>query len=95
MLVRLTDGARHDFEDIWEYSASRWGEQQADSYLQALEHGVIGLAENPVIGAPCEHIRSGYRRYHAGRHMIFYRLTEEFVEIIRVLHESMDPFRHI
>ncbi|NIR47814.1 type II toxin-antitoxin system RelE/ParE family toxin [candidate division KSB1 bacterium] len=32
--------------------------------------------------------------YHCGRHVIFYRKAKKGIEIIRVLHDSMDFPRH-
>lgn len=42
------------------------------------------------------HIRPGYRKQLSGWHVIYYRLTEEgSVEIVRVLHRSMDVDGHL
>jgi len=39
----------------------------------------------------CDEIRPGYRKFPRGSHVIFYRsATDCMIEIVRVLHRSMD-----
>lgn len=37
-----------------------------------------------------DHVRKGYRASKVKSHLIFYRITNDIVEIIRILHERMD-----
>jgi toxin ParE1/3/4 len=67
-----------------------WGHEQRNRYLAKLDHGFHILAERPQRGLSCDHIRFGYRKYPIGRHLVFYRESQEGIEIIRVLHASMD-----
>ena len=83
--------AEQDLIDIWVYTYERWGEAQADRYLDELDAGLRTLRRFPEMGADYSHVRTGYRRYSINHHRIFYRLTERSIEIVRVLHESMDP----
>ena len=87
--------ATEDLKAIWQYSFQQWGEQQADLYLRELERGILSLADHPDIGIPYDHIRAGYRKLHINRHMIFYRRNSQRIEIVRVLHESMDVGSHV
>ena len=48
------------------------------------------LAESPDMGRPCDDIKAGYRQYHIGRHLIFYRQSEAGITVIRILHDRMD-----
>jgi len=42
-------------------------------------------------GKPCDEIRPGYRKFPQGSHLIFYRNgSDGVIEIIRILHGSMD-----
>jgi toxin ParE1/3/4 len=43
----------------------------------------------------CEAIRKGYRRSSIGRHMIYFRITDYGIAVIRVLHARMDVLRHV
>jgi toxin ParE1/3/4 len=53
------------------------------------------LADAPTLGRSCDAIRPGYRKYHEGRHLIFYVLIPEGIKIARILHDSMDAERHL
>jgi plasmid stabilization system protein ParE len=48
------------------------------------------LAESPKSVPTCDHIRPGYRRRNVERHMIYFRITDYGIAIIRVLHGRMD-----
>jgi len=63
---------------------------QADRYLDELDLGIRLLAENPNLGSDYGHICDGYRRLSINYHRVFYRFVGESLEIVRVLHESMD-----
>ena len=52
------------------------------------------LSERPQRGRSCDYIRLGYHKYPIGRHLVFYRETADGIEIIRILHVSMDIERN-
>ena len=43
----------------------------------------------------CSHIRPGYHKIPCGSHVLFYRLTAEGIDVVRILHERMHFERHI
>jgi toxin ParE1/3/4 len=43
----------------------------------------------------CDHIRPSYRRRSVERHMIYFRITDYGIAIIRILHDRMDAPRHL
>jgi toxin ParE1/3/4 len=90
MQIHIQHKAREDLKNIWLYSYGQWGEAQADKYFDELSDGINGLLDNPRIGRACDHIRTGYRKYPINKHVVFYRITSDRIEIIRVLHSSMD-----
>ena len=57
----------------------------------AIEH----IVENPSRGRQCNEIREGYRRYGVGSHLVYYVEAADSVDVIRILHQRMDPTRHI
>jgi len=87
--------AEDDLIGIWLYSFEQWGADQADAYLDKLQAGIDQLARNPTIGKACDHIRRSYRRLHVERHLIYYRVIQNRIEIVRVLHDSMEPDLHL
>jgi len=90
----LRPKARKDLEGIWSYSYETWGKDQADSYIHDMDSAFHALAVNLIKGHPCDDIREGYRKHFVGKHIIFYRLSKKGVEIVRILHQRMDPERH-
>jgi len=49
----------------------------------------------PQIAPTCDHIRAGYRRRSVEHHMVYFRVTDYGITVIRVLHERMDAPRHL
>ena len=95
MKLVVSPRARADIDEIWKYTAHRWGERQAEVYLRLVEEGVNAVAANPAVGRPCDEVRPGYRRYPLGSHVLFYRVSAERVVVIRILHQRMDVDRHL
>lgn len=93
--IHKQTAAEDDLVAIWQYSFVTWGADQADRYLDALNEGVSRLSGNPRLGADCSHIREGYRRLQVRHHLVYYRLQTDRIEIVRVLHDRMDPDRHL
>lgn len=93
--VLLSPRARADLDDIWDYSAERWGDERAESYLRGLWAGMKIVAGDPRRGRPCDDIRAGYFKYAVGSHVLFYRPVATGVDVIRVLHRRMDFDRHL
>jgi len=48
------------------------------------------LAENPLPGTLRADICEGYRSYPQGAHIVFYVVREDAIDIIGVVHQSMD-----
>ena len=93
--IRITPRARQDLKAIWMYTLERWGEPQADLYLRQLDAGIRSLLDFTNLGESCEHVRAGYRRLLVNRHLVFYRYVESHIEVVRVLHQSMDVPHHL
>lgn len=92
---RLSPAAERDLESIWTYTLGQWGGKQADRYIDFLTSAFAELADSPETAPACEHIRPGYRRWGVERHMIYFRVTDHGIAVIRVLHDRMDAARHL
>ena len=86
---RLRATARQDLLEIWRHTQARWGERQADDYLDQLTRAFLLLARNPELGVACDGIRGQYRKKPAGRHVVYYRIEDGGIIVARVLHERM------
>lgn len=91
----LSPRAQADIDEIWEYSADRWDINQANRYIAQIRKAVEAIASDPRRGRSCDEIRQGYRRFSAGSHVLFFRIVADQVDVVRVLHQSMDFGRHL
>ena len=91
----LTPAARADIEEIWDYTVRHWGEAQAERYTRNIRDACEALGDGTLFGRSAEDIRPGYRKAVTGSHVMFYRVRADTVEIVRILHRSMDVDRHI
>ncbi|HMJ93525.1 MAG TPA: type II toxin-antitoxin system RelE/ParE family toxin [Allosphingosinicella sp.] len=91
----LSPRARADLDEIWNYTADRWDEEQAENYLRSIEKAMATIAKSPQRGRSYDEVRVGYRRFRIGSHILIYRLIEKQVHIVRILHVSMDVDRHL
>ena len=92
MSLEISEKAFEDIESIWLYTVETWSVEQADRYYNLIFDEIEYIAKKPLSGRNFSNIREGYRCSKIKSHLIFYRYRElqGVVEIIRVLHQSMD-----
>lgn len=95
MTYILSPNAQESLRDIKTYSHQHFGKEQTISYLKLIEKKMQMIAKSPDIGRKREEIKNGYLSFLAGSHVIFYRKSKKHVDIIDILHQSMDPYRHL
>jgi toxin ParE1/3/4 len=91
----LRELARADLEAIWVYTAEQWGVEQAERYLNGLFACLNDLAENPHLGRQRDEVKSGYRSFPQGRHVVFYVVVPAGIEVIGIVHQSADVDTHL
>ncbi len=87
--------ASADLREISSCSAQEWGRKRANIYLQSIRQAIYRLALTPGLGVACDDVKPRHRKFGIGSHTIFYRTATERIEIIRILHQSMDASRHL
>ena len=92
---RLSPAAQADLESIWDYTVRQWGEAQAEFYTRGIQAACEALINGTLVSQSAEDIRAGYRKVAVGSHVMFFRMQSDGVEIIRILHQSMDVERHL
>ena len=81
---------------IWNYTFNHWSENQADTYYSNFSEICHELAEKQHLDKNYKLVRNDLFGFKAGRHIIFYRtISENEIEIVRILHEKMDLKRYI
>ncbi|TPE51806.1 type II toxin-antitoxin system RelE/ParE family toxin [Maribrevibacterium harenarium] len=88
--IKIRPLARKDLVEIWRYTAKTWGQPQADLYVTNISTQVSKLADNPTMGRSVDEIFTNCRLYPCGRHILLYQVAHQSLEIVRVLHQSMD-----
>ena len=94
-VFHLSAKSLEDLKSIGRFTLNSWGREQRNIYLSKLDESFHILAEQPHLGNARDDIREGYRVYHVGRHLIFYRQKTTAIEIIRILHDRMDVETHL
>jgi toxin ParE1/3/4 len=78
------------------YTLETWSEDQADFYYHELVKACQDIANRPTyLDKEYQEIMPGLYGHHIYKHLIFYILVEDGVEIVRILHERMDFERHL
>lgn len=108
---RLTEAAAADVADILRQTTRRFGRLQRSAYARLIDRAIEMIADNPERpgsrqrdelgpGVRSFHVELAARRLGAAAHLLYYHLAlldhgHEAVMVLRVLHEGMDPARHI
>lgn len=88
---QLSIEAKNDLRSIALFTENRWGRAQRNLYIKQLDEAFFMLAQNPDLGISCDYIRSEYRKFPQGSHIIFYkRHAKNNILVVRILHKSMD-----
>ena len=90
----FSPAAEDDIDSIWTYSAENWGPDQADRYTDEIQDACLTLASGRRQGRDVD-VRPGYLKCLTGSHVIYYRVREDQIVVIRVLHGRQDVGRHL
>jgi toxin ParE1/3/4 len=86
-----TARAKSDLLKIGRFTQQRWGRKTRIKYLARVDSACSRLAINPSLGRNRDELLPGASSFPVGRHLIIYRVADTgLIEIIRVLHQSMD-----
>ncbi len=91
----LSPAAQADLESIWDYTVTHWGETKAEEYTRNIQAACEALSRGKLVSRSAGDIREGYRKVSVGSHVMFFRIQSGAVEIMRILHQSMDVGRHL
>ena len=91
----LSPRAQADIEEIWDFTAGRFGLDQAEAYVRGIERAISTVAADPRRGRACDDVRAGYHKFLVGSHVLFFRLTGDGIDVVRILHGRMDFGAHL
>ena len=101
--VRLGQQAEQDYVEILQWTLKTFGEGQVSTFAETLALAIAALEGGPdILGARArDDIQTGIRTLHvarqgrAGRHFVVFRAAGSDIDVLRVLHDSMDLPRHL
>lgn len=93
--IILSPKAKADLSDIWDYTLAEWGVEQAEKYVRELWAAMQAQALDHSTSVDISDVRKGYRKTRSGSHAIFFKLTDNGIDVIRILHQRMDFERHL
>jgi toxin ParE1/3/4 len=86
----ISKDADADLQNIYWYTYERWGEKQAELYINGLFLTFGTLAQFPEMGRTRVELNTKIRSLAHKRHVIYYITMDGQIGISRVLHGSMD-----
>lgn len=89
-VLRSTSQSDQDYADILLYSLKTWGAGQATIYRHSLDRAIDTLLEYPHLGAARNDIGPDYRAIQMRHHTLYYRVFDNVVHLMRILHERQD-----
>lgn len=86
----LSETADQDLEGIFNFTFNKFGFAQAEKYLLEIDDIFQNLITNPELGKSRNEIKEGLYSFPKDNHVIFYRILDHHIRIVRVLHGSRD-----
>ncbi len=82
---RLSKEAEQDLIRIYQFGLYRFGVSQADKYFKQLSDCFQRIADAPFSFAAVDEIAKGYRRCVCGADSIYFRISEDSVDIMAII----------
>lgn len=92
MKLRFRPAALVDLDLIYDSTVENWSVAQADLYHAQLMAATDQLLEHPRSGHIYRSISRSvaFRSIPSGRHLIFYVIDGDTIDVVRILHDRMD-----
>jgi len=82
---RISNQAKEDLIRIHQFGVSKFGMDQADKYFNSFFDYFEFIAQQPFSFTSVDYIKPGYRRCVCGVDIIYYRITDNEVEIMAIV----------
>jgi toxin ParE1/3/4 len=90
MKLIFSPSAIRDLQGISDYTLQTWGADQEDRYLKDLWGKLAAIQASPESYRLREDLAKGCRSARHEKHVIFFSITGQTLQIIRILHGAMD-----
>jgi toxin ParE1/3/4 len=85
----LTDTAQADLLAIHRHIAQE-NRPAADRCVHQLHRAMYDLAQNGLAGVSRDHIAKGVRMHPVNSYAVYFRVTEDTLQIVHILHQRQD-----
>jgi toxin ParE1/3/4 len=82
--------AEQDLQEIWRYLAAEASLPTADKLIRQVIHAAERIGDRPLSGRARDDLTPGLRAVLSHPYVVFYRVVEDDVQVVRVLHERRD-----
>lgn len=94
-VIQLSPKAQQDFIDILRFTGETWGKTQLLIYRDHINDALQALSCNPQLGHHRTDLPVTHQAHLVGSHIIVYRMREDVVMIVRILHQRMSLGKHV
>ncbi len=82
---RISNTAKEDLIRIHQYGVKKFGTTQADKYFDSFFEYFEIIAQRPFSFESVDFIKKGYRRCVCGSDSVFFKVNEDFVDIMTII----------
>jgi len=82
---KLSNSAKEDLIRIHQFGVKTFGVKQADKYFNSFFESFDRITNSPNSFEAVDHIKKGYRRCVCGLDSIYFKITDNTVEIIAII----------
>lgn len=91
---KLSPLAEEDLFKIISKTIESWGSTQAKVYAQTIDAALLKLAQYPDFGRERSDVYDDAKSFPVEKHIVFYQISENGIDVARILHQRMDPSKH-
>ena len=89
-VIKLTDRALDDLDEIEQYSISQFGKQVANKYIDDIEQGLNLLQENNQLLKEVEGFSNSLKYYRIRKHFLICIEVADNIIVLTIKHVQMD-----
>lgn len=96
MRLVLSAPAEQDIEDILRFTLKTWGGIQFENYYSLIHLTLEEMKTDPfcITCKRRDDLFVGCYSRSFGKHIVFYRVMDSQIEVVRILHQMMDHGSH-
>ena len=92
---RLSQTAAQDIANIHTYSQTRWGDEKADQYVEAIYRALEKLAARPDRSISRDKPNAPFRMIAIQQHFVLYEVLNGEVIVLTILHKAQNVEKHV